>query len=77
MAARAEVMQVRLVDKGENIIVPSARLPLVVAAIGVARPHIPPATGGKEPVLGLVPETPQSHLLAVVQALCPPARLTG
>ena len=73
----AHVVQRLLLDIGQDVVDPSARLAPVVPAVGVARPGISPAAGGKPPGGLFVLQAAQGELLEVVLALHLPGRLAG
>ena len=70
-------MHRRLLDEGQDVVQPSARLAPVVPAVGVPRPAEAPAAGGISFREAFVVQTAQGELLEVVLALRLPRRLAG
>ena len=75
IAVAAKLRKRELLDVGEDLIGPAARLIAVGAAVGVADPPRSPAAAGKMTVGVLEVQHPQRKLLFVILALHHPRRL--
>jgi len=69
-------MEILLLDKGQDIIRPTARLFFAEATIGIPSPGPAPTARRQVSMRGLVIQERQPNLLEVIQTLCSPSRLS-